>query len=149
MGAAWEHAEHKVVIVGCGLSGIAAAVKLREAGIDATQSSVSRDLRELGIVKLASGYARPQAANGQDEADLPADFVRGIDTAGASLTVIHTATGAAHACAWATPLPWPRDSCPWRSPTSPKSTPPSEWNSSTCRPPNCCRVWKSAISTSR
>ena len=32
-------------------------------GFDATQSSVSRDLRELGITKLADGYGRIGAVN--------------------------------------------------------------------------------------
>ena len=31
---------------------------LKAAGIEATQSSVSRDLRELGIAKLEEGYGR-------------------------------------------------------------------------------------------
>ena len=65
-------------------------------GIEATQSSVSRDLRELGIAKLAEGYGRiaPQTS-AVTNAELPADFVRDVRTAGQSLTVIRTATGAA------------------------------------------------------
>ena len=31
---------------------------LNARGVEATQSSVSRDLRELGITKLADGYAQ-------------------------------------------------------------------------------------------
>ena len=34
---------------------------LRADGIEATQSSVSRDLRELGIAKLDDGYGQLQA----------------------------------------------------------------------------------------
>ena len=69
---------------------------LQAAGIEATQSSVSRDLRELGISKLDQGYGQiqqtPQTA---PLADVPAGFVRDVQTAGSNLTVISTATGAA------------------------------------------------------
>ena len=37
---------------------------LEQAGIPATQSSVSRDLDELGIIKHRGFYKLPQAANG-------------------------------------------------------------------------------------
>jgi len=67
---------------------------LRERGIEATQSSVSRDLKQLGIAKLTDGYVEPTPA-GTADLDLVADFVRRIETAGANLTVIKTATGAA------------------------------------------------------
>ena len=69
---------------------------LLQNGIDATQSSVSRDLRELGIAKLDSGYGQLEASGKQTlTVDIPTDFVREVLTAGASLTVIKTATGAA------------------------------------------------------
>lgn len=69
---------------------------LREAGIEATQSSVSRDLRELGITKLTSGYGTPAVANdASDMMEVPAGYVRDVLPAGNSLTVIKTATGAA------------------------------------------------------
>ncbi len=70
--------------------------QLNAQGIEATQSSVSRDLRELGIIKRGEGYQRAeqtQIAAGRNE--IPADFVRNIQTAGSSLTVIKTAVGAA------------------------------------------------------
>jgi len=70
---------------------------LQNRGINATQSSVSRDLRQLGISKLNQGYTQPQTvieSNGMDPA-IPGDFVREIQTAGANLTVIKTAVGAA------------------------------------------------------
>ena len=63
-------------------------------GIEATQSSVSRDLRELGITKLDDGYVRLESTV-TDEMDLPAGFVREVQPAGDNLTVIKTATGAA------------------------------------------------------
>jgi transcriptional regulator of arginine metabolism len=69
---------------------------LLQDGIEATQSSVSRDLRELGIAKLDSGYGQIESLGGSATAvDIPTDFVRDVLTAGTSLTVIKTATGAA------------------------------------------------------
>jgi transcriptional regulator of arginine metabolism len=71
-------------------------VKLLQAdGYEATQSSVSRDLSELGITKLADGYAQLQTSNALPAVELPAGYVREILTAGNNLTVIKTATGAA------------------------------------------------------
>jgi len=70
---------------------------LQNRGINATQSSVSRDLRQLGITKLKQGYVQPQTTIEKDGLDLtlPGEFVREIQTAGANLTVIKTAVGAA------------------------------------------------------
>jgi len=69
---------------------------LQAKGFEATQSSVSRDLRELGISKLADGYGRITAAAESEQNDLTsAGFVRGIKAAGSNLTVVQTATGAA------------------------------------------------------
>ncbi|MDP6435778.1 MAG: ArgR family transcriptional regulator [Gammaproteobacteria bacterium] len=70
--------------------------QLNAQGIEATQSSVSRDLRELRIVKRGAGYQRIE----QEQAPagvtgLPAGFVRDIQTAGNNLTVIKTAIGGA------------------------------------------------------
>jgi len=68
---------------------------LRARGVAATQSSVSRDLRELGVAKLESGYGRlTEGGSGGLEA-LPSDLMRGFEPAGEHLTVIKTATGAA------------------------------------------------------
>lgn len=70
---------------------------LGERGIEATQSSISRDLKQLGIAKLGQGY-RPletgKPANNPDE-QLLAGFVLDIRTAGPNLTVVITAEGAA------------------------------------------------------
>lgn len=70
---------------------------LRERGIRVTQSSVSRDLQQLGITKLDNGYqqlALPDPEIDRDAA-LVAELVRDIHTAGANLTVVKTAEGAA------------------------------------------------------
>lgn len=68
---------------------------LSARGVEATQSSVSRDLRELGITKLADGYAQITAGQTLADAVVPEGFIRDIQTAGPNLTVIQTATGAA------------------------------------------------------
>jgi transcriptional regulator of arginine metabolism len=70
---------------------------LRQQGIEATQSSVSRDLKQLGVTKLGQGYAPPDPGFTDDDRDQSrfGDFVRDIQTAGANLTVIKTAIGAA------------------------------------------------------
>ena len=70
---------------------------LRQKGIEATQSSVSRDLKQLGISKLDTGYAEAEAVTVNDEQNfsLLSDFVQGIKTAGGHLTVIQTSIGAA------------------------------------------------------
>ncbi len=75
---------------------------LAQRGIAATQSSISRDLHQLGITKLENGYrqALPDTAHHDGENDIPGGFssdyfVRGIETAGVNLTVIKTAVGAA------------------------------------------------------
>jgi transcriptional regulator of arginine metabolism len=72
---------------------------LRAEGYLATQSSVSRDLRDLGAAKLQNGYSLPQApaaarADGES-LQVIAEFVRDIRTAGPHLLVLITAVGAA------------------------------------------------------
>ena len=70
---------------------------LQNEGIDATQSSISRDLQHLGINKLGQGYlAEPDNDEApQNELDQLAGFVKDIQAAGPSLTVVKTAIGAA------------------------------------------------------
>ena len=70
---------------------------LRSKGFNATQSSVSRDLRDLGAAKLKDGYSLPerQGGNNEQELRLVAEFVREIRSAGPNLLVITTAIGAA------------------------------------------------------
>jgi transcriptional regulator of arginine metabolism len=75
---------------------------LRRQGHHATQSSVSRDLKELGVMKAGDRYMllteiREEPVNG-DFAAL-AHFVREVRPAGASLTVIRTTVGAAQSVA--------------------------------------------------
>ncbi len=72
--------------------------RLQSEGFQATQSSVSRDLREMNIVKAGDGYTAPSitaVGNAATQLDVPEGFVRELDTAGANLTIVKTATGAA------------------------------------------------------
>lgn len=69
---------------------------LQSRGFVATQSSVSRDLRELGAIKTAHGYELPAAIDpGENHVANVADLLRAITPAGPNLLVIHTAVGAA------------------------------------------------------
>src|SRR5262245_34091136 len=70
---------------------------LRAEGYPATQSSVSRDLRDLGAAKLKDGYSLPKPAESADAESLSvvAEFVRHIRSAGPNLLVVITAIGAA------------------------------------------------------
>ncbi len=70
---------------------------LQNEGIDATQSSVSRDLQHLGVSKLGQAY-HPQSGDDtgpRNDRDQLAGFIRDIQAAGPNLTVINTAVGAA------------------------------------------------------
>ncbi len=75
---------------------------LHARGFSCTQSSVSRDLRDLGIARIAGRYVVP-ARN--DDADLGfreiMHFVRGCKPAGTNLTVVFTSVGAAQSVALA------------------------------------------------
>jgi len=74
---------------------------LRKQGFDATQSSVSRDLRELGVAKAGDRYILPaqDAAVTNNPFAAVARFVLEIKTAGTSLTVLKTTTGTAQSVA--------------------------------------------------
>ncbi len=70
---------------------------LHSRGLEATQSSISRDLRDLGVAKVAGRYLVPQAPNGEQSDELleAARFLRGAKPAGPNLTVVTTVIGAA------------------------------------------------------
>ena len=72
---------------------------LRKQGHVATQSSVSRDLRELGVAKLADRYVLPDAAAVKSDFSSLKQFVSARLTAGASLTVLKTTIGSAQSVA--------------------------------------------------
>jgi transcriptional regulator of arginine metabolism len=72
---------------------------LKREGHAVTQSSVSRDLRELGVLKASEGYVLPDSAEisarTQDNFVTVAQFVREVRTAGTSITVVKTTIGSA------------------------------------------------------
>ena len=73
---------------------------LGKAGHPATQSSVSRDLRELGVAKQGDRYVLPdESAPALDDFAAVAAFVRDWRPAGPCLTVIRTTAGAAQSVA--------------------------------------------------
>jgi len=73
---------------------------LGKAGHPATQSSVSRDLRELGVAKQGDRYVLPgESAPALDDFATVAAFVRDWRPAGPCLTVIRTTAGAAQSVA--------------------------------------------------
>jgi transcriptional regulator of arginine metabolism len=74
---------------------------LRKEGYVATQSSISRDLREIGVFKARGRYVLPPPdvvrANGKFNS--LAQFVQQIRRAGPCMTVVKTSTGAAQSVA--------------------------------------------------
>lgn len=74
---------------------------LKREGHEVTQSSISRDLRDLGVLKVSGRYLPPgdEVTRTNRDFDTLAQFVRGVETAGPSLTVIKTTIGAAQSVA--------------------------------------------------
>lgn len=73
---------------------------LGRAGYAATQSSVSRDLRELGVAKRGDRYVLPEeSAPVLGDFAAVARFVRDIRAAGPNLVVIRTTAGGAQSVA--------------------------------------------------
>ena len=74
---------------------------LKKAGVDATQSSISRDLRDLGVSKASGRYVLPpdELTRANGDFGTLAQFVRQLRRAGASITVLRTTIGAAQSVA--------------------------------------------------
>jgi transcriptional regulator of arginine metabolism len=74
---------------------------LRRDGYEATQSSISRDLRDLGVLKAAGRYVMPpdEITRANGDFAMLAQFVRQIRAAGPCLTVVRTTIGAAQSVA--------------------------------------------------
>ncbi len=74
---------------------------LKKQGHEVTQSSVSRDLRDLGVLKAAVGYVLPSEESARANGDFRAvaQFFRGFKPAGPCLTVVRTTVGAAQSVA--------------------------------------------------
>jgi transcriptional regulator of arginine metabolism len=71
---------------------------LRKSGYEATQSSVSRDLRELGVGKMGDRYVLPDTGPKNDFTALK-QFVSARLTAGNNLTILKTTIGSAQSVA--------------------------------------------------
>jgi transcriptional regulator of arginine metabolism len=73
--------------------------RLRERGIQATQSSVSRDLRDLGAVRSKGYYTIPSWEEEEEEQESPfrrvVDFILEVKPAGPYQTLLITQPGAA------------------------------------------------------
>jgi transcriptional regulator of arginine metabolism len=81
---------------------------LTRQGFIATQSSVSRDLKDLGAIKTGHGYElADESVSGDDEIAKVADLFRELSSAGPNLLVVKTAIGAAQRVALAL------DRCKW------------------------------------
>ena len=75
---------------------------LRALKLEATQSSVSRDLKTIGAIKTKRGYELPEIDPSQRHAlDDAAELLRGLSPAGSHLLVLNTAIGAAQRVALA------------------------------------------------
>lgn len=75
--------------------------RLAARGIEATQPSVSRDLRDLGVAKAGGRYVlagEAAGANGEGLAEV-APFILDVRPAGPHLTVVLTTVGAAQTVA--------------------------------------------------
>jgi transcriptional regulator of arginine metabolism len=73
---------------------------LRNHGHVATQSSVSRDLREMGVAKLGDRYVLPDSASAsKNDFSTLKQFVNARLTAGTNLTVLKTTVGSAQSVA--------------------------------------------------
>ena len=81
---------------------------LTKAGHEVTQSSVSRDLREIGAIKTGNGYELAgDRADIDSQMAAVAELLRTVQAAGPNLLVVHTAIGAAQRVALAL------DRCDW------------------------------------
>ena len=72
---------------------------LRKLGFKVTQSSVSRDLKDLGIVRREGFYRLPAPRGDESEINKMESFIRRAWTAGPYMIVIGTAQGTAKAVA--------------------------------------------------
>ena len=74
------------------------AEALGQEGWEVTQSSISRDIASLGLVKVSGAYRKPdpQAAASEDPDERRiTEGVIGVDPAGDALLVLHTPPGEA------------------------------------------------------
>ena len=75
---------------------------LRERGIEATQSSISRDLKDMGIKRVKGRYVLPPWRSvGEGDFKQVVGFLQSAVPAGTNLVVIVTSPSAARVVAWA------------------------------------------------
>ena len=74
---------------------------LKKEGHAVTQSSVSRDLRDLGVLKARGRYVLPpdEVSRANGDFGTLTQFVRELRSAGPSITVLRTTIGAAQSVA--------------------------------------------------
>ena len=74
---------------------------LKREGHAVTQSSISRDLRDLGVLKASGRYVLPaeELTRANGDFGMLAQFVRQLRLAGPTLTVLRTTIGAAQSVA--------------------------------------------------
>jgi transcriptional regulator of arginine metabolism len=74
---------------------------LKRAGHEATQSSISRDLRDLGVLKASGRYVLPpdEVTRANGDFGTLTRFVRALRRAGPAITVLRTTIGAAQSVA--------------------------------------------------
>ncbi len=74
---------------------------LKKEGYDATQSSISRDLRDLGVLKASGRYvlAPDEVTRANGDFGTLSQFVRQLRRAGPAITVLRTTIGAAQSVA--------------------------------------------------
>ncbi|MCI5065013.1 hypothetical protein MRY87_04745 [bacterium] len=69
--------------------------EMTQRGFQAAQPSISRDLNELGVIKISGRYLPPSSLSNQ----IPRSLTLSIQGVGPHLLVIRTKVGAAHAVA--------------------------------------------------
>ncbi len=75
---------------------------LRKAGVKATQASVSRDIRELGLVKVDGRYVSAERLRGGEAGSdrrTTNGLITNVEVAGANLIVVRTPPGHANTVA--------------------------------------------------
>lgn len=81
---------------------------LRKAGFKVTQSTVSRDLEALGVVRREGVYRPPEPRGNESMIGQIEGFIRGVRSAGPYMLVFDTSAGAAKAVAVALrSVAWP------------------------------------------
>ena len=73
--------------------------RLEQAGISGTQASVSRDIRELGLIKVDGRYRLPATRGNSAKSGPASELITDLIPVGANLVVIRTAVAAASAVA--------------------------------------------------